>query len=476
MPQHLSHPDVGRAAEAPAASLLLELLRRLSACVAVYAPDGTCLAASASLGRWLDRPAESLVGKDVGDVWPGEFGRRQFQRLSESLGGGVIQSLEEFPSPLGWRSVRVVRSAWRDGGELLGVVELFEEQPGPAGRDETVGRLALGIAHDVSNALTLVQGHADLVAAALARGDGPPLEGLRQAADHASQLPRQLLQFARGSPSEVRRVDLNVLLGSVEGLIRPRLAAGSGEVAVRQEFSPAGAWVEGDPVQLTQVFLNLASNAVESMPGGGELTLRTERFGSAVRVTVADTGPGQGEEGLSRPFEPQPADPASRLDLVRDLVRRHGGRIARASEAGRGTTYWIDLPLRRESGLAAPPPAEGGVVLVVEREPDVRRLTGMILAQGGYESVLAADLEEGRRQVEVLGGRVKLALLDAELSAARGEEELSSLLEALAGAKVLYLSTGHVFAPLQPEDRRVVSKPFRGEQLLRAVESALAGA
>src|SRR5262245_53181943 len=96
----LPRAGYGRPPDGPA-SLLLELLRQLSACVGVYAPDGTCLAAGASLGRWLDRPADSLVGERVQQIWPGEFGRRQMERLCEALrgpAGRVIQANEEFPT------------------------------------------------------------------------------------------------------------------------------------------------------------------------------------------------------------------------------------------------------------------------------------------------------------------------------------------------------------------------------------------
>ena len=214
---------------------------------------------------------------------------------------------------------------------------------------------------------------------------------------------------------------------------------------------------------MTQVLLNLALNAIEAMPRGGELTLLPARGGEPPsqyrRHRSGHVGPGLAAGCSSLIQHPAFGGNGLGLFMAREIVQRHGGRLTCESEPGRGTVFTLDLPARSE-GMAATP-ILGAVILVIERDPDIRQLTGMILSHSGHEALLCADLREGRQAAQQRGD-IELVLLDAELSAARGQEELADLLGATPRASVLYLSTGRVIPRLSSLDTRagVVSKPF----------------
>jgi hypothetical protein len=386
--------------------------------------------------------------------------------------------------------VRVVRFPWRGpSGEVEGVVELFEEQT-PATQAEVVGRLALGVAHDFNNTLTLLHGHVDLLEGDLAGGSQATghVGELRAVLEHASQLPLQLVRFVNGSSGNWHPVDLNTLLASLERLLRPRLAAG---VTLRLELAAGGAWVEGDPVQLTQILLNLAGNALDAMPAGGQLLLRCERVdepvgpesvlaGPHLRITVRDTGVGMTPEVQRRIFEPlfttRSRGTGLGLTVVQSLVQRHGGAVQCQSTPGQGTTFQVLLPAQGSRAQAGTQQPIGAAVLVLERNHDIRQLAGMILAHGRFTPVLCADFHEARQLSNNPERPIRLIVVDAGLCGGRHEDELADLLRRHPGVRLLYTSAGDMLPLVGPglqAPRGLVLKPFRAEQLLRAVEAAL---
>jgi hypothetical protein len=338
--------------------------------------------------------------------------------------------------------------------------------------------------HDFNNLLLLMGGHLDklehrLAGAGLSAG---VLDDLRSALELAGQLPRQLLRLARGEQTPRQRLDLNTLAASLEGLLRPRLGR------VRMEVEPAAtpAWVEADPAQLGQVLLNLASNALDAMPAGGTLGLCLEVveqpgpggvLGRWVCVQVRDTGRGMSVEEQRRVLEPLFTTPAGGpgmgLVVVRDVVARHGGWLECDSTPGVGTTFRVYLPA---AGRAAPGDRRAGV-LIVERDPDIRHLSAMILGHGHFAPLACANLAEAKDLARQQPERIRLVVADGESCTGRGLAELGELLDRLPGANLLFTSTGRVVQWPARHDARVrgiVPKPFGVEPFLRAVEVALA--
>lgn len=229
---------------------------------------------------------------------------------------------------------------------------------------EHVGRLTAGLAHDLNNLLTVALAQADLVALGTS-GDEElrvDIEELRDAVTRASRLTSQILSVARQEVRTQRALDINGVIRDLEVLLRRLLGPGVDLAIEPAEF----LWlVRADPVQLEQVFVNLAANARDAMPRGGTFAVRTQNVdlnaddlrrdgdppaGSFVEIAVSDTGDGMTEEVKAHLFEPffttKKHGKGTGLGLASALgiVRRHGGVMRVESEFGIGSTFRIYLP------------------------------------------------------------------------------------------------------------------------------------
>jgi PAS domain S-box-containing protein len=483
------------------ASFLAAFVRHLPLCVCVYDADGRCLAANPALLRWLGRGEEDVLGRTPAELWPADLADREAADLRLVVEGHHLERQEKRPGPTGSSEVRASKYPWL--GRSGGMVVVFEELPSPAslGRPETLGRYARGIVHDFNNALTSACGHASAVECALsARGDlekaRQDLAALQAALEYACQLPKLLLAFIRDEPPLRIRLDLNELLGRLPGLLAPRLGAGT---RLEHELVPGGAWVDGDPDQLTRALLNLAGNALDAMPHGGRVLLRTEvgceaPLGPLVRVTIQDSGPGISPEVLPHIFEEgfttrRGTGSGLGLPIANEVAQRHGGRLRCQSSPGQGARFVLSLPaargeqrremVRREEGVWAKAPR----VLVLESDPFVLKLTALTLEQGGVraepvERLLRGKEDGGRRKDDAQGGPdepVDLVLACSELCFGASGAALRELLAGWPGAGLLVTTAGMApdLSDFAPAFRGLLSKPYGSEQLLRAVRAAL---
>jgi two-component system cell cycle sensor histidine kinase/response regulator CckA len=233
--------------------------------------------------------------------------------------------------------------------------------PADPTRFTTLGRALAGTAHDLNNLLAVVHGYAELLAGELA-GD-PRQEAatvLRSAAELAGGVVRHLLAVARPDPAAPARTPVGEHLAGLERLLRAVVAGGPGRVTLAVEHGCGGAAARLAPAELTQIVLNLAVNAREAMPGGGELVVRTAAVEAGpdaaggppasdwVAVGVSDTG-----RGLPAAVRERLADPAglARADAgglglmtVADILARRGGHLRAAPAGGPGTSVWVYLP------------------------------------------------------------------------------------------------------------------------------------
>jgi signal transduction histidine kinase len=446
----------------------------LTQCACVYDASGRCLIANRSLARWLGRAETDLVGRSLQDLWPASFAAREAADLRLVLQTGRLEQLESRPGHAGMRQVRAVKYPWGIGDAPEVMVVVFEET-GPASsleQPEQLGWLALGIVHDFNNTLTMIRGEVDLLAMGLSDGHGR-LTDLERLLEHACQLPRQLLSFARKDPAARQPLDLHTLLRSLDGLLRSRM---SGRVELEFRLDPVGVWVEGDPVQLTQAFLNLACNAVDAMKQGGRLVIETVREGQVVRVHFQDTGPGIAPEALVRIFEPlytmRQGGNGLGLAVVREVVRRHGGQISCVSQPGQGARFILELPVagsgRRQRTWSEEASGTAGTALIIDPDLDITRLSALVLEQAGFRVHTRYSLP----RLQDVPGRVDLVIVDASLLNGEGARTLEQWLRQQPGAGLLVTSAGSmpVMSPLcQERLRGMVGKPYSPEVLLRAV-------
>jgi len=231
-------------------------------------------------------------------------------------------------------------------------------------RMEALGQLAAGIAHDFNNFLAVILGQSQLLERALDAHDPfrPNLAMIREAAERAIALTRQLLAFTRRQPSELRTLDLNALVTPLLALMRPLL---SRAVVVETSLAPDLGRISADAGQIEQLVMNLVLNARDAVPGGGRIALTTAnaevsptsppsdpdiRPGRYVRLTVTDTGLGMTPEVKARAFEPFFTTKESGegtglgLSTVYGIVTQHGGAVVVDSEPGRGATFHVYLP------------------------------------------------------------------------------------------------------------------------------------
>ncbi|WP_051213364.1 ATP-binding protein [Rubritepida flocculans] len=303
---------------------------------------------------------------------------------------------------------------------------LYEAQ-----KQESIGRLAGGMAHDVNNLLGVIMTNAELL---LLRENAPQdpapfLHAILRAAESGGELTRQLLSFARRMPMRPEPIDLNRTVRDMTTLVRRTLPE---NIAIETALM-AGLWtVEADRGLLDSALLNLVLNARDAMPEGGRLTIETANMrvdheylaareedlppGRYVMLAVTDTGMGVDEALLPSIFEPFVTTKGPErgtglgLAMVQGFVRQSGGMVRVYSEAGRGACFKIYLPAAEGGAHPAPPQPQGGLnpdapaprLLLVEDQPELRRALARQLEAAGF-----AVAETG-------GGEEALALFRAE--------------------------------------------------------------
>jgi two-component system, cell cycle sensor histidine kinase and response regulator CckA len=345
--------------------------------------------------------------------------------------------------------------------------KFLEERLRQAQKIEAVGRLAGGVAHDFNNILTAIMGHSNLLLEQIPP-DSPyrkKVEQILQGADKVARLTRQLLAFGRKQVLDVKVVDLNEVITQACGRLAKLLGE---EVRLITLFDPALATVKADRGQIDQILMNLASNAREAMPNGGELMVETSnavldenyahgypdvRPGSYVMIAVSDTGHGMYPETVSRVFEPffttkdEVTGAGLGLSMVYGIVKQHQGHIVVRSEPGLGTTFKLYWPAIQEGSQVEP---ESGVtfaqykgnetVMVVEDEPSVLEMTSEILQLLGYTVLQSNNPEEAIESFKQHRGPIHLLLTDVVMPKIDGSALYNRLIRQRPELKVLYVS------------------------------------
>jgi len=365
-----------------------------------------------------------------------------------------------------------------------------------------VGQLAGGIAHDFNNLLTTIMLYAQMLLRKphLPPDMAPSLETIINESRGATQLVQRILDFSRRSIMDTRPVDLISFTEGTVDILRRTLPE---NIRLFIEMRTGEYIVNADPTRIQQVLMNLAVNARDAMPEGGELRIGLSRVkvrpgeeppvaempaGEWVCLAISDTGTGMSPEVVSHLYEPffttKPVGKGTGLGLaqVYGIVQQHDGHIGVETQVGRGTTFRIYLPAQRvveaEEGLQeealATPEGEGETILLVEDEEKVREGGQKILESLGYRVLTAAD---GREALEVYGAEVDLVITDMVMPEMGGRELVRQLRKANPHLKALAI-TGYALPEDVQELREegildIVQKPFEVSTLAEVIRRVL---
>ena len=279
-----------------------------------------------------------------------------------------------------------------------------------------IGQLIAGIAHDLNNPLASVVGFSDFLAES---GDVPPalaepLRVIRQEAERAATIVKNLLSFARRQEGERLPQQLQPLLESVLALLRNEMMALKVETTLFVE--PHIPDIEMNPNQIKQVFVNLLNNAAQAIAStgrAGHITVTAKRWLDGVAVSVADDGPGISDELLPRVFEPffttklEGEGTGLGLSICQGIIKEHGGRITLESSVGVGATFTVELlsgsrPQRPSQPVAAPATSGTLRVLVVDDEPHILHYMRATLESWGHTVEVASDGTEAVERALVI--------------------------------------------------------------------------
>jgi PAS domain S-box-containing protein len=380
----------------------------------------------------------------------------------------------------------------------------LEEQFRQAQKMEAIGQLAGGVAHDFNNLLTVIHGHASMLGmnGALDEMAGRSARQIVQAAERAAGLTRQLLTFSRRSVMQTRQLDFNEVVRNITKLLARILGE---DITLQVEYPAVAPQVNADESMIEQVVMNLAVNARDAMPGGGELRLTVgtaslsdtagmqhpdARPGEFVTLCVADAGTGIAAEHLPHIFEPFFTTKAKGkgtglgLATVYGVLKQHQGWIEVESAPRQGTKFTAYFP-RTQVGPPEPTPEarpvpRGGseTILLVEDEEPVREMVRCFLEARGYHVL---EAESGVRALEVWAGeapKVDLLLTDLVMPGGLNGRELAGVLRAeRPQLRVVYMSgysaevLGREFVVQPGVD--FLQKPFDPDRLAGMVRESL---
>jgi two-component system cell cycle sensor histidine kinase/response regulator CckA len=488
--------------------------------IVIAAPDLT-------INRWNDAAikqfgwtAEEAIGQSLLMLIPDDRRQEFFEQRTRLDNGALVTNFDtqRLRRDGSVRDVNISKCALHRNGELTGLVSIFsdsterkrlEAQYRQAQKMEAVGQLAGGVAHDFNNLLTVIISYSQMLLADIevdssSRAD---VNEIKRAAERAALLTKQLLAFSRQQVLRPQILDLNLVIGELEQMLRRLLRE---DISIVLTLDPALGSVAADPGQIEQIVMNLVVNARDAMPNGGRLSIETANMtfdspyqlretaaqleaGSYVVIAVTDSGSGMSPQVQARIFEPffttKRVHEGTGLGLstVYGIVKQSGGYIAVYSEVGHGTTFKIYLPRvdapaesrAPEESASLHAPSGGETVLIVEDDDALRTVASRALQQCGYEVIVASDGSEALKQCSRHEGGLHLVVTDMVMPEMSGVELAESIALRYPEIKVLLMSgyTRDETARrgIASERYAFLEKPFTPARLAARVRELLDG-
>jgi len=463
---------------------------------------------------------EEVLGQNPRLLRSGQHDEPFYEELWRTIKGGeswqgtVVNRRKDGSFFTEWMTITPVRDPGGAISHFIAIKEdvterrKLEEQLRLAQRMEAVGQLAGGVAHDFNNMLMVIKGYTELLLDKLEAGN--PLRHYAteaaEAAEKAAAITRQLLAFSRQQPVQHTVFDLNAAVRTAENLLGRLIGE---DIELVTKLDPELGLVKADPGQLEQVIINLAVNARDAMPQGGQLTMETRNVeldeqysrnhlsappGLYALLAVTDTGMGMDKETQAHIFEPffttkeKGKGTGLGLATVYGIIKQSGGYIWVYSEPGQGTTFKVYLPRvaeQEETDQAGEVPAEAPAprqavsqtVLLVEDQAPLRHLIRMHLEDMGLKVLEAGSAAEALKVARAHEGPISLLLTDVILPGINGRVLAEQLAAQRPALKVLYASgypdeTIAHHGVLEP-GVHFLQKPFTKQALAKKVSALL---
>ncbi len=398
-------------------------------------------------------------------------------------------------------------------GKYVGVVESLtditqirslENQLLQSQKMEALGRFAGGIAHDFNNILTVIMGFSQMIFSSLLDED-PIKEDIQEiigAANRASALTGQILTFSRKHKNVLKSIDLVKLLKNFDKILQRLIGE---DIELKTIFHVDTAILLADPTQIEQVLMNLATNARDAMPQGGELIIELKTIatsflkmkpfldlkrGTYFHLSITDTGVGIKKEHISHIFEPFYTTKAKGkgtglgLSTVYGIVKQIEGDIEVESIETKGTTFHLYLPISQVDYKPSLPRIESfsnlygrEKILLVEDEQSVLNFSGNILRKFGYHVITAKNGVEALEVYRKNKNTIQLLFTDIVMPKKGGFELYQEIVEMNPRIKVLFMSGYSMnYTTLRhnkTEEKNFIQKPFNAKDLLQKIREIL---
>ena len=379
----------------------------------------------------------------------------------------------------------------------------LEDQLRHAQKMEAVGQLSGGIAHDFNNILQAIIGYSSVLKMKMKEDDPNRyiIQRILESGERAANLTQSLLAFSRKQILSLKTADTNQIIRKVGGLLQRVI---SEDIEFKTVLSDKGLNVLADAGQIEQVLINLATNARDAMPDGGNLIISTElakmdksfvsahgygKPGRYALISVSDTGIGMDEETRLRIFEPffttkeVGKGTGLGLSIVYGIVKQHDGYINVYSEPGKGATFKIYLPVTeekvKEEELIESITETGGAetILLAEDDESVRKFTKSMLEQSGYTVIEAVDGEDALNKFKENKDNIELLLFDIIMPKMDGKTAYDRIAKISPDIKVIFTSgytQEHIAKKgVLEEGIEFIYKPVSPTELLKKVKEVI---